>query len=56
MILRNIEQYLVKDRENQSAYLNLAGSYWWYWYGSEYETFKAPFFDRTRERKGGLAG
>lgn len=38
MILGNIEQYLVEDDENQSAYLNLPNqSYWWYWYGSEYE-------------------
>jgi uncharacterized protein YfaS (alpha-2-macroglobulin family) len=38
MIMKNIEQYLVKDAENQTAYLNLEnGSYWWYWYGSEYE-------------------
>jgi len=38
MIVKNIEQYLVKDPENQSAYLNLPSSrYWWYWYGSEYE-------------------
>ncbi len=38
MIMRNIEQYLVEDAENQTAYLNLPNSgYWWYWYGSEYE-------------------
>jgi len=38
MILHNIEQYLVSDDENQTAYLNLPNSsYWWYWYGSEYE-------------------
>ena len=38
MILRNIEQYLVSDEANQTAYLNLPHStYWWYWYGSEYE-------------------
>jgi hypothetical protein len=38
MIMRNIEQYLVQDEENQTAYLNLPNSgYWWYWYGSEYE-------------------
>jgi uncharacterized protein YfaS (alpha-2-macroglobulin family) len=38
MLKRNIEQYLVQDEENQSAYLNLPNSgYWWYWYGSEYE-------------------
>ncbi len=38
MIKRNIEQFLVKDAENQTAYLKLGnGGYWWYWYGSEYE-------------------
>lgn len=38
MLIRNIDQYLVKDKENQTAYLNLQNSnYWWYWYGSEYE-------------------
>lgn len=38
MMIQNIEQYLVRDDENQTAYLNLKnGSYWWYWYGSEYE-------------------
>jgi len=39
MMIKNIEQYLVIDAENQTAYLNLPNSsYWWYWYGSEYET------------------
>ena len=38
MVMRNIEQYLVEDEENQTAYLKLPNqSYWWYWYGSEYE-------------------
>ncbi|MBN1517638.1 alpha-2-macroglobulin [Candidatus Sumerlaeota bacterium] len=38
MIIRNVEQYLVTDEENQTAYLNLGNEgYWWYWYGSEYE-------------------
>ncbi|MCZ6794575.1 MAG: alpha-2-macroglobulin, partial [Planctomycetota bacterium] len=37
MVVRNVEQYLVEDDENQTAYLNLPGGYWWYWYGSEYE-------------------
>jgi uncharacterized protein YfaS (alpha-2-macroglobulin family) len=38
MLLRNIEQFLVRDAENQTAYLNLGNeSYWWYWYGSENE-------------------
>jgi uncharacterized protein YfaS (alpha-2-macroglobulin family) len=38
MILQNIEQFLVQDDENQTAYLKLGNDgYWWYWYGSEYE-------------------
>ncbi len=38
MIVKNIDQFLVQDDENQTAYLNLGnGGYWWYWYGSEYE-------------------
>ncbi len=38
MIMRNIEQILVQDDENQTAYLNMPNTrYWWYWYGSEME-------------------
>jgi uncharacterized protein YfaS (alpha-2-macroglobulin family) len=38
MILKNIEQFVVQDAENQTAYLKLPGdSPWWYWYGSEVE-------------------
>lgn len=38
MLIRNIEQFLVTDDENQTAYLRMQnGGYWWYWYGSEYE-------------------
>jgi uncharacterized protein YfaS (alpha-2-macroglobulin family) len=38
MILKNIEQFVVEDDENQTAYLKLPGdNYWWYWYGSEIE-------------------
>lgn len=37
MVARNLSQYVVQDDENQTAYLNLGGSYWWYWYGSEFE-------------------
>jgi uncharacterized protein YfaS (alpha-2-macroglobulin family) len=36
-----IEQYLVQDDENQTAYLNLnnySGWCWWAWHGSEFET------------------
>ncbi len=38
MILKNIEQFVVQDDENQTAYLKLPGdNYWWCWYGSEVE-------------------
>ncbi len=37
MLLRNINQYVEKDDENQTAWLKLADGYWWYWYGSENE-------------------
>jgi uncharacterized protein YfaS (alpha-2-macroglobulin family) len=38
MILKNIEQFVVQDDENQTAFLKLpADNYWWYWYGSEVE-------------------
>ncbi len=38
MIVNNMDQYLVQDPENQTAYLNLPeGNYWWHWYGSEVE-------------------
>jgi uncharacterized protein YfaS (alpha-2-macroglobulin family) len=39
MILKNIEQFVVQDDENQTAYLKLPGATpWWYWYGSEVES------------------
>ena len=37
MLIRNVEQFLVQDDENQTAWLKLPQGYWWYWYGSEYE-------------------
>ncbi len=37
MIMQNIGQFLQQDDENQTAWLNLPGGYWWHWYGSEYE-------------------
>ena len=38
MCLRNVEQFLVQDEENQTAHLNLGNQgYWWCWYGSEIE-------------------
>ncbi|MSR58152.1 MAG: alpha-2-macroglobulin [Planctomycetaceae bacterium] len=38
MILENIEQFVVEDDENQTAYLKLPeNNSWWFWYGSENE-------------------
>lgn len=38
MILTNIDQFLVQDNENQTAYLKLPeGSFWWFWFDSETE-------------------
>jgi uncharacterized protein YfaS (alpha-2-macroglobulin family) len=38
MIMKNIEQFVVQDEENQTAYLKLpANNPWWSWYGSEIE-------------------
>ncbi|MCE5325169.1 MAG: alpha-2-macroglobulin, partial [Planctomycetaceae bacterium] len=38
MLRQNIEQFLIQDDENQTAYLRLGNEgYWWCWYGSEYE-------------------
>ena len=37
-VIRNIEQFLKVDEENQTAWLELGnGGYWWHWYGSEFE-------------------
>ena len=37
-VIRNIEQFLKLDEENQTAWLELGnGGYWWHWYGSEFE-------------------
>lgn len=38
MILQNIEQFVVEDDENQTAYLRLPNdNLWWYWWGSGVE-------------------
>lgn len=37
-VVRNIEQFLKVDDENQTAWLELGNDgYWWWWYGSEFE-------------------
>ena len=37
MVLQNLSQYVKQDDENQTAWLDLPGGIWWYWYGSENE-------------------
>ncbi len=37
MVLRNLSQFVVRDAENQTAYLKLPEAGWWYWYGSDTE-------------------
>ena len=56
MVMQNINQYVQQDDENQTAWLNLPGGYWWYWYGSEYEAqaYYLKLLSRT-DPKGELA-
>jgi uncharacterized protein YfaS (alpha-2-macroglobulin family) len=38
MLIQNIDQYLVQDNEDQTAYLRLPErNWWWCWYGSDTE-------------------
>ena len=56
-MLENIGQYVVRDDENQTAFLKLPNeNYWWSWYGSEIEThaFYLKLLART-DPKGELA-
>ena len=56
MVMRNINQYVVVDDENQTAWLNLPQGGWWCWYGSEYEAeaYYLKLLSRT-DPKGQLA-
>ncbi|MGQ9562323.1 MAG: alpha-2-macroglobulin family protein [Thermogutta sp.] len=56
MVLRNISQYVEKDDENQTAWLNLSGWTWWYWYGDQIEAmaYYLKLLART-DAKGELA-
>ncbi|OGV52285.1 MAG: hypothetical protein A2X49_17130 [Lentisphaerae bacterium GWF2_52_8] len=39
MIMKNLEQYVVTDPENQTTHMRLPdGCFWWRWYGDEIET------------------
>ena len=37
LVIRNIEQFLEQDDENQTAWLRLPENSWWFWYGSDNE-------------------
>jgi alpha-2-macroglobulin len=37
MVMQNLSQYVKQDDENQTAWLDLSGGVWWFWYGSENE-------------------
>jgi uncharacterized protein YfaS (alpha-2-macroglobulin family) len=59
MILKNIEQFVVQDEENQTAYLRLpANNAWWYWYGSEIEAdaYYLKLLARTSPKDAKAAG
>jgi uncharacterized protein YfaS (alpha-2-macroglobulin family) len=58
-VQRNIEQFVVEDPENQTAYLKLPeGTAWWYWYGSEVEanTWYLKLLARTAPQAPRTAG
>lgn len=41
-LMRNLSQYVEQDDENQTAWLRIGNSgWWWYWYGDEIETHAA---------------
>jgi uncharacterized protein YfaS (alpha-2-macroglobulin family) len=56
MVIRNLRQFVMEDAENDTAWLRLPGSYWWFWYGDEIETqaYFLKLLVRT-EPKGELA-
>jgi uncharacterized protein YfaS (alpha-2-macroglobulin family) len=59
MILRNIDQFVVRDEENQTAYLRLpADCAWWNWYGSEIESdaYYLKLLARTSPKDAKAAG
>jgi len=42
MLRRNVEQFLARDDENQTAYLRMPeNNRWWFWHGSEIEAMAA---------------
>jgi len=58
-VVQNIEQFVVEDAENQTAWLQLPeGTAWWYWHGSELEanTWYLKLLARTDPRAPRTAG
>jgi len=61
MLIKNVDQYLVQDAENQTAYLKLPeNNYWWCWYGSDVEAMGyylklLALTDAKSEKASGLA-
>lgn len=58
-VIRNIEQFLTYDEENQTAILEMGNDgYWWYWYGSNFEAhawylkLKSATAPQSRETRG----
>lgn len=52
MVVRNMDQFVVYDEENQSAYIDLPNNagWWWYWYGDviEANAFYLKLMSRVR--------
>jgi uncharacterized protein YfaS (alpha-2-macroglobulin family) len=59
MVLKNIEQFVVQDEENQTTYLRLpAGNSRWFWYGSEIEAdaYYLKLLSRANPKEARAAG
>jgi uncharacterized protein YfaS (alpha-2-macroglobulin family) len=58
MILKNVEQYVVNDNENQTTYLRLPAESRWWWYGSEVEAdaYYLKLLSRTTPKDERAAG
>lgn len=59
MVIRNIDQFVVYDAENQTAYIDLPNQgYWWYWYGDTIEAnaYYLKLLTRTNPQDRNAAG
>ena len=53
MVMKNIDQYVVQDAENETAYIkNPTQNYWYFWYGSEIEAnaYYLKLLSRTKPK------